>query len=356
MAALVPAAGEHSENSRYPSVVAVISGGDTMTFARRQFLHLAAGAAALPAVSRIARAQGYPTRPITMIVPIAAGGGLDAIGRVIAERMTRLLGQPIVIENVSGADGGIGTGRVARARPDGYTIDLGFTGANVLNGFLYSLPYDVLNDLVPISPVVTTPSVLFAKKTMPAKDLKELIAWLKANPNKASAGILSVSGRLTAAIFQRETGTQFAIVPYRGGAPALQDLVAGQIDLFLSGIPANLPLMRAGSIKAYAVTSDTRSALAPDIPTFGEMGLPTFSFSTWYGLFAPRGTPKDIIGKLNAAAVDALADPTVRSRIADLGMDIFPREQQTPETLGALVKADAEKWWPLIKEFGLKAE
>ena len=195
-------------------------------------------------------------------------------------------------------------------------------GTHVLNGAFYSLPYDVLNDFAPISPLVTVPYVLFARKTMPAKDLNELIAWLKANPNKASAGITSVGYRLLAAFFQKETGTQFALVPYRGGAPAMQDLVAGQIDL-LFGTPDQLPLMRAGSIKAYAVTSDTRLALAPDIPTFAEMGLPALSYSAWFGLFAPKGTPKDIIGKLNAAAVEALADPAVRSRLVDLGIRDF---------------------------------
>ena len=190
---------------------------------------------------------------------------------------------------------------------------------------------------------------------MPAKDLKELIAWLKANPNKASAGIYTVGGRLLAAFFQKETGTHFALVPYRGSAPAMQDLVASQIDLYL-GAPDALPLMRAGSIKAYAVTSDTRMALAPDIPTFAEMGLPAVSWSAWFGLFAPKGTPKEIIGRLNAAAVEALGDPAVRSRLAELGYEVFPRERQTPEALGALVKADAERWWPIIKELGIKAE
>jgi tripartite-type tricarboxylate transporter receptor subunit TctC len=324
-------------------------------FPRRRFLHLAAGAAALPAVSRIARAQTYPTRPITMIVPVAAGGPTDVFGRIIAERMRSSLGQPVVIENVTGADGNIGVGRAARARPDGYTIDLGFMGAHVLNGAFYSLPYDVLNDFAPILPLVTIPVVLFARKTMPAKNLNELIAWLKANPNMASVGITTASYRLLAAFFQKETGTQFTLVPYRGGAPAIQDLVAGQIDLRF-GTSAELPLMRAGSINAYAMASDTRTALAPDIPTFAELGLPALSFSSWCGLFAPRGTPRDIIGKLNAAAVEALAEPPVRSRIADLGFVVFPREQQTPEALGALVKADAEKWWPIIKEFGIKAE
>jgi tripartite-type tricarboxylate transporter receptor subunit TctC len=322
---------------------------------RRRFLHLAASAAAFPAVSRDASAQSYPARPITMIVPAAAGGATDVTGRVVAERMRASLGQPIIIENVGGADGSIGAGRAARARPDGYTIDLGFLSNHVLNGAFYSLPYDVLKDFAPISPLVRLPYVLFAKKTMPAKNLNELIAWLKANPNKASAGSTTVGVRLVATFFQKETGTHFALVPYRGIAPAAQDLVAGQIDLWF-GTPDQLPLMRAGSIKAYGVTSDTRLALAPDIPTFEEMGLPALTFYAWNALFAPKGTPRDIIAKLNAAAVEALADAAVRVRLVDLGFEIFPREQRTPEALGALVKADAEKWWPIIKEAGIKAE
>jgi tripartite-type tricarboxylate transporter receptor subunit TctC len=326
-----------------------------MRLPRRQLLHLAIGAAALPAMPRIARAQTYPSRPITMIVPFAAGGITDATGRILAERMRGSLGQPIIIENITGADGSIGVVRAARARPDGYTIDFGSTGANVLNGAFYSLTYDVLNAFAPISPLATTPEVLFARKTTPAKDLSELIAWLKANPNKASAGIAAPVIRLLATFFQKETATHFTLVPYRGATTAIQDLVAGQIDLLFNP-PDGLPLVRAESIKAYAVTSDTRLALAPDIPTFGEVGLPALSWSGWYGLFAPKGTPRDIIAQLNAAAVEALADPAVRSRLVDLGSEIFPREQQTPEALGALVKADAEKWWPIIKELGIKAE
>jgi len=322
---------------------------------RRRFLGLAAGAVALPAMSRIAQAQTYPSRPITMIVPFAAGGTTDVVGRVLAERMRALLGQPVIIENVSGADGSIGTGRASRARPDGYTIDLGNKDTHVLNGAFYSLPYDVWNDFAPISPLVTLRGFLFARKAMPAKDLKELIAWLKANPNNASMGAPSASGSLLAAFFQKETGTQFAIVPYRGNAPAMQDLLAGQIDLFYAS-PDQLPLMRAGSIKAYAVSSEMRMVLAPDIPTFAEMGLPALSWPFWFGLFAPKSTPKEIIAKLNAAVVKALADPAVPSRLADLGLEIFPREQQTPEALGALVKGDAEKWWPIIKELGIRAE
>ncbi len=326
-----------------------------MKLPRRTFLHLAAGTAALPAISRVAWSQTYPARPITMIVAFPAGGPTDVMSRVVAERMKESLGRPIIIENVSGADGSIGIGRADRAKPDGYTINIGTIATHVMNGAFYSLPYDLLNDFTPIAPIDTTPDILFSRKDMPAKDLYELIVWLKANPNKASAGVATVAFRLLTAVFQKETGTQLNLVPYRGVAPAVQDLVAGQIDLLFS-TPVELPLARAGSIKAYAVTSDTRLTLAPDIPTVGEMGLPALSFSAWWGLFAPKGTPRDIIVKLNAAAVEALADPSVRSRLADFGMEIFPRERQTPEALGALVKADAEKWWPIIREFGIKAE
>jgi tripartite-type tricarboxylate transporter receptor subunit TctC len=323
-----------------------------MGVSRRQFLHLAAGAAALRAVSRVAWAQAYPTRPITMIVPFPAGGSADAVARVLAEQIRGSLGQLIIIENVSGADGSIGTGRVARARPDGYTIELGTLSTHVLNGAFYAVP-DVLNDFAPIASVAMAHSFLFARKTMQANGLNGLIAWLKANPNKASAGIAVTYYRLVTEFFQKETGTRFILVPYRGIAPARQDLVAGQIDLLFDTPDA---LAHAGSIRAYAVTSDTRSALAPDIPTFGEMGLPELSFSSWWALFAPKGTPKETIERLNLATVQALADSAVRSRLADLGVEIFPREWQTPEALGALVKADAEKWWPLIKELGIKAE
>jgi tripartite-type tricarboxylate transporter receptor subunit TctC len=315
---------------------------------------LAVGAAALPALSRNADAQSYPTRPITMIVPSTAGSATDSTGRIIAERMREKLGRPIIIENIAGADGSIGARRAARAKPDGYTIDIGFIGNHVLNGAVYSLNYDLLNDFAPISPLTTLPTLLYAKKTVPARDLTELIAWLKSNP-KVSAGTAAVGVRLVTEVFQRETGTRLADVPYRSTAAVFQDLMGGQIDISFN-TPDGLPLVRAGSLKAYAATSNTRLPAAPDIPTFAELGFPKVSLSGWYGLFAPKGTPKDIIGKLNAAAVAALADPAVRSRLADLGQEVLPPEQQTPEALGALVKADAEKWWPLIKELGIKAE
>jgi len=316
---------------------------------------LAVGAAALPAASCDPEAQSYPSRPITMIVPFPAGGAVDSVGRIVTERMRGLIGQPVVIENVSGADGSIGVGRAARAKPDGYTIVLGITDTHVLNGAFYSLPYDVVTDFSPVSPLVTQPIILFASKTLPAKDVNGLIAWLKANPNKASAGVQTVGFRLRFVSLQQQTGTQFALLPYRGSATAIPDLLGGQIDLFFDG-PSQLSLVRSGSIQAYAVSGETRLAQAPDIPTYGEMGLTALSHSGWYGLFAPKGTSRDIISKLNGAVVAALDDPAVRSRLGDLGMEIFPRQRQTPEALAALVKADAEKWWPIIKEFGIKAE
>jgi tripartite-type tricarboxylate transporter receptor subunit TctC len=322
---------------------------------RRNFLRLAAGAAALPAVSRIAQAQAFPSRPITMIVPFAAGGPTDAAGRIIAQGMRGLLGQPIVIENIGAADGTLGVGRLARARPDGYTIDMGALTTHVLPGALYQLQYDLLNDFAPIALTHAAPYLLYARKDMPAADLRGLIAGLKAGRYDVSVGVGSAGYRVVTALFQQETGAHFTVVPYRGLAPAIQDLIAGQIDLSF-GTPDQLSFARAGNVKVYGAASDRRVALVPDIPTFAEIGLPAISFSVWSGIFAPKGTPGDIIHKLNTAAVQTLADPAIRSRLAELGFEVFPREEQTPEALGALVKADSTKWWPLIKDFGIKAE
>ena len=294
---------------------------------RRQFLRLAVGTAVLPAISRIAKAQSYPTRPITMIVPAPAGAPSDSLGRILGERMRGSLGQPIIIENVSGADGSIAAGRLFRAKPDGYTIELGYLGNHVLNGAVYSLQYDVLNDFAPISPLVTSTTALFARKSVPATDLNELIGWLKANPNKVSMGVRTAGARIVSTYLKKETGTQLILVPYRGSVPARQDLVSGQIDLLFETTDA-LPLMRAGSIKAYAVINETRLALARDIPTFRELGLPTLSsWPSWQGCFAPKGTPTEIIGRLNAAVVSALADEGVHSRLTELGYEVFPRER-----------------------------
>jgi tripartite-type tricarboxylate transporter receptor subunit TctC len=259
-----------------------------MKIRRRQFVRLAAGAVALPAVSRIATAQTYPARPITMIVPFPPGGTGDAVARIIAERMRSSLAQPIIVENVSGADGSIGSGRVARARPDGYTIGYGSTTTHVLNGAFYSLPYDVLNAFAPIAPVAVGCPMIVGRKTFPANDLRELIIWLKANPNKALMAVGFTGARLLATYLQQQTGTQFALIPYRGGAPAMQDLVAGQIDLLIDFAFTSLPLVGAGSIKGYVRTSDKHSAQAPDIPTFAEIGLPVLTYFEWAALFAPQ--------------------------------------------------------------------
>jgi tripartite-type tricarboxylate transporter receptor subunit TctC len=324
---------------------------------RRQFLHLAAGAAALPAMSRAARAQAYPSRPITMVVPNPVGGVTDTIGRVMAERLKSSLGQPIIMENVTGATGSIAVGRAARAAPDGYTLSIGDNTTYVLNGATYALQYE-LSDFEPVALLSIGPFVLVARKTMPANDLKGLIAWLKANPDKATLGHGGIGGapHIAGVFFQRETGTRFEFVPYRGGAPALQDLVAGQIDMAIVDPAVSLPQVRAGTIKAYGVTTKTRPPSATDIPTLDEAGLPGFDISQWHGLWLPKGTPKNITAKLNAAVIEALSDPMVRARLAELVQETFPRDRQTPEALRALQKVEIEKWWPIIKAVGIKLE
>jgi tripartite-type tricarboxylate transporter receptor subunit TctC len=319
-------------------------------------LGLAAGAAALPTISRIASAQAYPARPITIIVPFAVGGPTDAVARIMAERMRVLLAQPVIVEDVTGADGSVATGCAARARSDGYTIVLSSISAHVLNGAFYSLPYDLMNDFTPIAPLLKSTPIMVGRKTFPAKDLGELVAWLKANPNKASMAVPFLGARLLATLLQQQTGIQFTLVPYRGGAPALQDLMAGQIDLAIDFPFTCLPHMRAGSIKAFAVASDVRVRVMPDIPTFAEVGLPLLSYEDWLGFFAPKSTPRDIVDKLNAAVIEASSDSVVRSRILEFGNEIFPRDQQTPERLAAMQKADAEKWWPIMRAAGIKAE
>src|SRR5215468_1894049 len=305
-----------------------------------------------------ASAQVYPSRPITMVVPLAPGGPLDTIARILAEPMRISLGQPVIVENVTGAAGTIGTGRVARAAPDGYTIGMGFLGTLVLNGAIYSLPYDVVKDIDPIALISSNPHVIVANAALPAKNLREFIAWLKLNPDKASAGTAGAgtSTHLGGLLFQQSAGVRFQLVPYRGAAPALQDVMAGQIDLMVDVASNSLPYLQGGKIKAYAVTASVRLASAPDIPTVDEAGLPGFHMSTWYGFFGPKGMPGDVLAKLNAATVSALADPAVGQRLADLGLDIAPRDQQTPQALATLQRAEIEKWWPIIKAANIRPE
>ena len=329
-----------------------------MKLPRRQFLHVAASAAALPVVSQIARAQTYPSRPITMIVPYPAGGPTDTIARLLGERMRASLGQPVVIENVAGAGGNIGVGRVARAAGDGYTLGIGHWGSHVVNGAIYTLPYDLLTDLEPVALISDGPQLIVAARSVPAKNIQELIAWLKANPGKAMLGTTGVGGasHLAGILFQNATGTNIQIVPYRGAAPRMQDMLSGQIHLAFDQAASSLPQVRGGNLQAYAVTSKTRLAVAPDIPTVDEAGLPGFYISVWHVLWSSKGTPKDAVRKLNAAAVDALADRTVRQRLTELGQELPARAQQTPEALGAYQKAEIEKGWPIIKAANIKVE
>jgi tripartite-type tricarboxylate transporter receptor subunit TctC len=319
---------------------------------------IAAALAASLGAPGVASAQVYPSRSVTLVVSYPAGGPTDAIGRIVAEGLRASLRQTLIIENVAGAAGSIGTGRVARAAPDGYTLIFGNWASHVVNGAVYSLQYDVLNDFEPVSLIATQPMVIVARKTLPATDLKELVAWLKANPDKASAGGAGAgsANHVATVFFQNRTGTRFQSVPYRGGAIAMQDLLAGQIDLIFDLAASAVPLARAGSIKALAVMAGSRLAAAPDIPTVDEAGLPGLHVSLWNALWAPKGTPKDIVAKLNAAVVESLADPTMRKRLTDLGQDIPPRDQQTPEALNAYHKAEIEKWWPIIKAANIKVE
>jgi len=306
----------------------------------------------------IAAAQDYPTRPITMIVPFPAGGATDTLARFLAERMRGIFGQPVITENIAGAAGSLGVGRAVRSAPDGYTLSIGTSTTHMLTGGLYALQFDLLKDLEPIIQIGSEPLLIVGKKGLPADDLKGLIAYLKANPDKASVGIAGVgaTGHLTGISFQKETGTKFQFVPYRGNAPAMQDLLAGQIDFMIEPSSNFKSLVAAGSIKPFAITGRTRLPSSPNIPTADEAGLPGFFASLWYGLWVPRDTPKDIIARLNAAMVQILADPEVQKRFDELGIQITPLAQQSPEALRAFQKAETERWWPIIKASNLKAE
>jgi tripartite-type tricarboxylate transporter receptor subunit TctC len=305
-----------------------------------------------------ALAQSYPSRPVTLIVPYPAGGPSDTLARVLAEAMRTTLGQPVIVENVSGAGGSIGTQRVARSSPDGYTLSLGHVQTHVINGATQNLSYDVVKDFEPVTLIADTPQWLVAKASFPANDLKEMVAWMKANPGKTTAGTVGVGGPTDIAgiYFQRHTGTTFQFVPYRGGAPLIQDLIAGQIDLTFGQAANYLGPVRGGKLKPYAVLASKRWWAAPEVPTIQEAGGPEIISTFWHGMWVAKGTPKDVIAKLNTAVSQALEDPTVKKRFADIGQEIWPRQQQNPAALAAQQKAEIERWWPIIKDAGIKAQ
>ncbi len=314
-------------------------------------------AAAMMAGIAGAAAQSYPSRPVTMIVPFPAGGPTDSLARIVSERMKASLGQPVIVENVGGAGGSIGVSRVARAAPDGYTIGIGQLTSYVFSSAVYNTSYNLLKDFEPVGLLTIAPQWLIGRGNLPANNLSELIAWLKTNGDKASFGTIGIGSpsHVFATLFQKTTGTQFQLVPYRGGGPAMQDLVGGQIDLSCLEASNTLANVRAGKIKAFALLSKTRWAQAPEVPTAEESGVP-LAMPFWHGLWVPHGTPKDIVAKLNAAVVEALTDPAISGRLADMGQEIPPRDQLTPEALSAFHKAEIEKWWPVIKAANIKAE
>ncbi len=327
-----------------------------MTVRRRQFLHMAASAIALPAMPLAAQAQAFPSHLITMIVPVSAGGAMDTLARIVAQGMSASLGQPVIIENVTGASGAIGVGRVARAAPDGYTLSYAAFATHVVSAATMTLPYDVIADFEPVALISATPWLIAAKKDLPANDLKGLVAWLKANPDKASLGTAGVGSpsHTGAVLLQNTTGTRFQLVPYRGTAPVIPDLVSGQIDMSILDPVTCLPQFRAGAIKVFAVMAKSRTTNAPEVPTVDEAGAPGLHMAPWQAIWAPKGTPKDIIARLNGAVVKTLADPAVRAKLAEQSYEVGPREEQTPEYLGTFHKAETDKWWPIIKAAGIK--
>ena len=305
-----------------------------------------------------ALSENFPSHPITIIVPFSAGGPSDAMARILAERMKARLGEALLIENVTGAGGSIGVGRAVRSPPDGYTISFGHLGTHVANGAIYKLGYDLVTDLEPVVLLPSNPMIVVSKNAVPAKSLKELIEWLKARPTPATAGTAGAgSGSHIAGLyFENVTGIKLQYVPYRGTAPAMNDLVAGQIDLIIDQTSNSISQVRAGNIRAYAVTADKRLEQAPDVPTTDEAGLPGFHMTLWSGLWVPKDTPKDIVAKLNASAVDALNDLAVRRQLENLGLQMPPADQLSPEALGSWQKAEIAKWWPMIKAANVKVE
>jgi tripartite-type tricarboxylate transporter receptor subunit TctC len=303
-----------------------------------------------------AQTQPFPTRPVSIVVPFSAGGPTDTIARIMAERMSRSLGQPVLVENVTGAGGNIGVARVVRAAPDGYLISIGHIGPHVINGAMYHLSYDLLRDLAPIGMFVTNPQIIVSKNALPTKDLKSLIAYVHSTPTSLGTGGAGTPSHIGAVYLQKLAGGPSQIVHYRGGAPASADLMAGHIDIFFDQAANSLPLIRTGRVRAYAVTQTSRLSVAPEIPTVDEAGMPGYYMAVWHAFWAPRGTPASVIARLNGAMVEAVADDAVRKRLTDLGQEILPREKQTPEALAEHHRAEIEKWWPIIKGAAITAE
>ena len=300
-------------------------------------------------------AQTYPSRQITLVVPFPPGGSTDVAARIMAERMRAPLGQPVIIENIGGAGGSIAVGRVARAAPDGYTIDIGQWDTHV-GSIIYKLDYDLQKDFEPIGLVSANPQLMVAKRDLPANNLRDLITWMKANPGKINFVNQNAAANVSGVLFEKLTGQKVHFIPYRGAGPAMTDLISGQVDLLVVQGAVALPQIRAAKIKALANLSPQRSASMPDIPTSDESGVPGLYMSGWFGLFAPKGTPKNVIDTLNSAMVQALADPAVRARFTELGLDVAAREQQTSEGFAAFQKAEIDKWWPIIKDAGISAQ
>jgi tripartite-type tricarboxylate transporter receptor subunit TctC len=316
---------------------------------------IVAAALALLAASAAAFAETYPSRTITLIVPFPPGGSTDVTGRILADKMGAALGQAMIVENVGGAGGSLAVGRLARATPDGYTIDIGQWDTHV-GSIIYNLNYDLQTDFAPIGLATVNPQLIIARKDLPVSDLKSLVAWMKAHPGDAKFVNQNASAQIGALLLQKLTDTQALLIPYRGAGPAMTDLISGQVDLMIVQAAAAMPQVRAGTVKALANLSPQRSRAISDIPTSDESGVPGYYLSGWFGLFAPKGTPQDVIAKLDAAMVQALADPAVVKRLADLGLDVAPRDQQTPEALAAYTKAEMEKWWPIIRSAGIRGE
>ncbi len=335
----------------------IVTRSKDVAFLRSAALGLVGIVMGVLVLTTIAVAESYPARPITIVVPFPPGGPTDVIARILADHMKGTLGQPVIIENVSGAGGSIGVGRVARAAPDGYTVSIGHWHTHVINAVIYKLNYDPIQDFTPVSLLAETPLWIVARKTLAANDLGELIAWLKERHGLATSGTVGSGGPdIIGLYFQKATGTSFTFVPYRGGAPLIQDLLGGQIDFSFTQAAAAVAQVRDGSLKAYAVMTKTRWPLAPEVPSIDEAGVPGLYASFWHGLWVPKGTPRDVVDRLNEAVRSALADKTVLRHLADQGQSVLPSSQQTPEALGEKQRAEAEKWWPILRAADIKQQ